>query len=115
MNGKTNRLPIHRNDRLLNRIPGRLATGPKLAPEMLWGSQVTPITAFPKGVAIMETENVQDIVEKALENAIEALNLIATDEQLDGRLREAQRRCNDALYELRGYGYDLAQEDWKKN
>lgn len=63
----------------------------------------------------METENVQDIVEQALENAIEALDLISTDEQLDGRLREAQRLCNDALFELRGYGHDLTQEDWKKN
>lgn len=63
----------------------------------------------------METENVQDLVELALENAIQSLDMIATDKDLDQRLREAQRLCNDALFELRGYGYDLAREDWQNN
>ena len=62
----------------------------------------------------METENVQDLVELALENAIEALNLIATDRQLDAHLRQTQRLCNDALLELRGYGYDAAREEWQE-
>jgi len=63
----------------------------------------------------METENVQDLVELALENAIQSLDMIATDKDLDERLREAQKLCNDALLELRGYGYDLTREDWQNN
>lgn len=61
----------------------------------------------------METENVHDLVEKALEQAIESLDLIATDETLDRRLRETQAICNHALEELRGYGHESLREEWQ--
>ncbi len=60
----------------------------------------------------MEQANVQELVEEALENAIEALDLVATDKTLDRRLREVQDHCNRALVELRGYGHDVASEGW---
>lgn len=63
----------------------------------------------------METENIQDIVEAALENAIESLDLVATDRNLDRRLREAQDLCNRALVELRGFGHQTPPDDWNKN
>lgn len=62
----------------------------------------------------METENVQDLVERALETAIETLDLVATDERLDRRLREAQEVCNRALQELRGYGHEVPKENWQR-
>ncbi len=61
----------------------------------------------------METENVQDLVESALENAIETLDLVATDPELDRRFRDAQEICNRALMELRGYGHHVSKEDWQ--
>ncbi len=61
----------------------------------------------------METGNVQELVETALERAIESLDVIATDEKLDQELRETQAMCNHALEELRGYGHELTQEEWK--
>ncbi|MBI1291782.1 hypothetical protein GC173_11145 [bacterium] len=63
----------------------------------------------------METENVQDLVERALENAIESLDLMATDDNLNRRLRETQEQCNKALVELRGYGHDVRPENWDNN
>ena len=61
----------------------------------------------------METENVQDLIERALESAIESLDLIATDENLDRRLRDTQAMCNHALTELRGYGFHTERDEWK--
>ena len=63
----------------------------------------------------METTRVQDLIEQALENAIDTLDLIATDEALDRRLREAQERCNKALIELRGYGHEAEKDPWLNN
>ncbi len=63
----------------------------------------------------METESIQDIVEKALEQAIESLDIVATDETLDRHLKETQDMCNRALIELRGYGHELPTEDWNNN
>lgn len=63
----------------------------------------------------METENTQELLEKALEEAIETLELIATDDNLNHRLRETQELCNRALTELRGFGHDSKREDWQQN
>lgn len=63
----------------------------------------------------METQRVQDLVEQALENAIDTLDLLATDDGLDRRLREAQDNCNRALIELRGYGHEPEKDEWKNN
>ena len=62
----------------------------------------------------METENVQDIIEQALEMAINTLDLLATDDNLNKRLRETQDACNRALVELRGYGHEAPREDWQQ-
>ena len=62
----------------------------------------------------METESVQDLVEQALENAIDTLNLLTSDKRLDARLVEAQRLCNNALVELRGYGHSAPREEWQE-
>jgi uncharacterized protein (UPF0147 family) len=61
----------------------------------------------------METENIQDQVERALENAIESLDLIATDERLDRHLRDVQEQCKKALVNLRGYGHESPKENWQ--
>ncbi|CAN5430424.1 hypothetical protein BH09SUM1_BH09SUM1_04480 [soil metagenome] len=63
----------------------------------------------------METQSVQEMVELALENAIDSLDLIATDDNLNTRLRETQEQCNAALIQLRGYGYEAAREEWQEN
>ncbi len=62
----------------------------------------------------MKERSIQETVENALESAIEALNLIATDDKLDAHLREVQKRCNDALEELRGYPHELPKEEWQR-
>lgn len=62
----------------------------------------------------MPTENVQDLVEFALERAIASLDLIATDPKLDRELRETQHICNRALTELRGFGYEVPREEWQQ-
>ena len=63
----------------------------------------------------MRKPSVQESVETALESAIEALNVIATDDKLDTHLREVQKRCNDALEELRGFPHELPREEWQKD
>lgn len=63
----------------------------------------------------MPTENVQDLVELALERAMDSLDLVATDKALDRELRNTQHLCNQALIELRGYGYEVPREEWQKN
>jgi hypothetical protein len=63
----------------------------------------------------MDTEKVQDLIEKALENAIESLDLMATDDNLNRRLRETQEQCNKALQELRGYGHEITRDPWENN
>lgn len=63
----------------------------------------------------METESTQELIERALEMAIESLDLIATDDNLNNRLRETQEVCNRALEDLRGYGFEIAREDWQKD
>ncbi len=60
----------------------------------------------------METDNTQDLLERALENAIETLDLVAIDPTLDRRFREAQKMCNQALIELRGFGHETQSEEW---
>lgn len=62
----------------------------------------------------MNGENVQDLIERALESAIEGLDIIATDPTLDRHLRETQALCNQALMELRGYGHEAEKEEWQK-
>jgi len=69
----------------------------------------------PRLTEAMETENVQDLIERALENAIESLDLMATDDNLNQRLRETQEQCNKALVELRGYGHKAPKEPWQNN
>ncbi len=62
----------------------------------------------------MNGENVQDLIERALESAIESLDVVATDPALDKHLRETQALCNHALYELRGFGHEAEKEEWQK-
>ena len=62
----------------------------------------------------METENVHELIERALESAIESLDVIANDEELDQKFRQTQELCNRALEELRGYGHELDKEEWQK-
>lgn len=62
----------------------------------------------------MKKPTVQETVENALESAIEALNIIATDDKLDAHLRDVQQRCNAALEELRGFPHELPREEWQK-
>lgn len=63
----------------------------------------------------MSTNNVQDTVERALEMAIETLDIIATDNDLDRRFRDTQDYCNQALIDLRGYGHEIVHDDWKSD
>jgi hypothetical protein len=62
----------------------------------------------------MDPTNTQDLIEKALESSIEAMDLLATDDNLNKRLREAQEICQAALMELRGYGHEVKREEWQQ-
>jgi len=62
----------------------------------------------------MNKPTTHEVVESALEAAIEALSIIATDEKLDRRLLEVQKQCNAALEELRGYPHELPKEEWRE-
>ena len=63
----------------------------------------------------MEPRDVHELVEFALERAIESLDVIATDKRLDQELRETQNICNHALFELRGYGHEVEKEEWQNH
>ncbi|MDX2175274.1 MAG: hypothetical protein SF028_02280 [Candidatus Sumerlaeia bacterium] len=67
-----------------------------------------------EGTTPMQKRHTQELVETALEAAVEALDLVATDDRLDARLREVQGLCNKALEELRGYPHEVPKEDWQK-
>jgi hypothetical protein len=41
--------------------------------------------------------------------------LLATDDNLNRRLRETQDQCNKALIELRGFGHEISREDWQQS
>lgn len=60
-----------------------------------------------------QDEHTQDLIERALEQSIEALDLIATDDKLNEHLRATQELCHRALIELRGFGHDLKKEEWQ--
>lgn len=61
----------------------------------------------------MDPKDTQDLVELALERAIESMDVIATEPTLDRYLRETQDLCNAALVELRGYGFEKPKEEWQ--